>query len=188
MAPPIRARLSLLLRFYRSGTSSRGGCRSRLQSDLRRTLRRRSWRGRNSQRLQNLRLTRFPLSRPAFCAPVFLFTNANTSPNIDYYYDFTLRSHGVRRRPLCRARSCQRGCWPIRRLLGILGLKAWDTAAGVLLVEEAGGKNTDFHEQPYHLGGPVVLATNGLIHEEMRVVALELSRRDPASGAARPKS
>jgi len=68
------------------------------------------------------------------------------------------------------------------------GLKRWDTAAGVLLVEEAGGKTTDFHDKPYHLGGPVVLATNGLIHEEMRVVALELSRRDPASAPQRPKS
>ena len=61
------------------------------------------------------------------------------------------------------------------------GLKAWDTAAGVLLIEEAGGKVSDFNGQPYELGGAVILATNGLIHEEARGVALEISKRDPAA-------
>jgi myo-inositol-1(or 4)-monophosphatase len=60
------------------------------------------------------------------------------------------------------------------------GLAKWDTAAGVLLVEEAGGKVGDFAGNPYQLGGPVILATNGLIHEEMRAMALEISRRGSA--------
>jgi len=108
-----------------------------------------------------------------------------SSPNIHYYYDFTLRSHGVRRDGSAAldlasvAAGRFDGFWEF-------GLKRWDTAAGVLLVEEAGGKITDFHDKPYHLGGPVVLATNGLIHEEMRAVALDLSRRDPASPPQRP--
>src|SRR5207253_4038690 len=61
------------------------------------------------------------------------------------------------------------------------GLQKWDTAAGVLLIAEAGGKVTDFAGNPYQLGGPVILATNGLIHEEMRAMALEISfrPRDP---------
>jgi len=58
-------------------------------------------------------------------------------------------------------------------------LNAWDTAAGVLLVEEAGGKVTDFFGQPYRLGGPVILATNGLIHDEMRAVAKTIAQREP---------
>jgi 3'-phosphoadenosine 5'-phosphosulfate (PAPS) 3'-phosphatase len=49
--------------------------------------------------------------------------------------------------------------------------------AGVLLIEEAGGKVSDFEGKPYQLGGPVILATNGRIHEEMRQVAQEISRR-----------
>jgi myo-inositol-1(or 4)-monophosphatase len=61
------------------------------------------------------------------------------------------------------------------------GLKNWDTAAGVLLVEEAGGKISDFSGQPYRLGGPMILATNGNIHEEMREAALQISQRDPAA-------
>jgi myo-inositol-1(or 4)-monophosphatase len=46
-------------------------------------------------------------------------------------------------------------------------LKAWDSAAGFLIVEEAGGKVTDFsgtHYSPYQ---PQIVATNGKIHQEM---------------------
>jgi myo-inositol-1(or 4)-monophosphatase len=46
-------------------------------------------------------------------------------------------------------------------------LNAWDSAAGFLIVEEAGGKVTDFkgaHYSPYQ---PHLLATNGKIHDEM---------------------
>lgn len=46
-------------------------------------------------------------------------------------------------------------------------LQAWDSAAGFLMVEEAGGKVTDFkgtHYSPYQ---PHILATNGKIHDEM---------------------
>lgn len=46
-------------------------------------------------------------------------------------------------------------------------LNAWDSAAGYLIVEEAGGKVTDFAGRPYSVYQPHVLATNGKIHEEM---------------------
>jgi myo-inositol-1(or 4)-monophosphatase len=47
------------------------------------------------------------------------------------------------------------------------GLNPWDTAAGVVMVEEAGGEVTDMQGRPYVLGGPTILASNGLVHEEM---------------------
>lgn len=46
-------------------------------------------------------------------------------------------------------------------------LNPWDKAAGMILVEEAGGKITDFSGVPLTLAGIQNLATNGLIHEEM---------------------
>lgn len=46
-------------------------------------------------------------------------------------------------------------------------LNAWDSAAGFLMVEEAGGRVTDFKGQPYNPYQPQILATNQLIHEEM---------------------
>ena len=46
-------------------------------------------------------------------------------------------------------------------------LQAWDSAAGFLMVEEAGGKVTDFGGNEYSPYQPHLLATNGKIHEEM---------------------
>lgn len=46
-------------------------------------------------------------------------------------------------------------------------LKPWDTAAGSLLVTEAGGKVTTYLGEPYHPFKDTILASNGLIHEEM---------------------
>ena len=102
------------------------------------------------------------------------------NPNIHYYWDFTLRSHGVRRDG---SAALDLACVAAGRFDGFweFGLKPWDTAAGVLLIEEAGGKVSDFAGEPYRLGGPMILATNGTIHEEMRAVALEISKRDPSA-------
>lgn len=47
------------------------------------------------------------------------------------------------------------------------GLNAWDVAAGVLLIEEAGGRVTDFKGGPLDIYTPKVLASNGLVHNDM---------------------
>ncbi len=46
-------------------------------------------------------------------------------------------------------------------------LSAWDSAAGWLMVEEAGGKVTDLAGNPYNPYQPGIIATNGKIHDEM---------------------
>jgi len=46
-------------------------------------------------------------------------------------------------------------------------LEAWDSAAGYLIVEEAGGRVTDFKGNKFSPYQPHVLATNGKIHDEM---------------------
>lgn len=48
-----------------------------------------------------------------------------------------------------------------------IDLRPWDVAAGLLLVEEAYGRVTDFDGNPDPLSGRQILATNGLIHHEM---------------------
>ncbi|MBN2141341.1 MAG: inositol monophosphatase family protein [Desulfovibrionaceae bacterium] len=47
------------------------------------------------------------------------------------------------------------------------GLKPWDTAAGTLLVQEAGGRVSRYDQGPYRPGDPTMLATNGRIHSLM---------------------
>ena len=49
-------------------------------------------------------------------------------------------------------------------------LQAWDSAAGFLMVEEAGGKVTDYKGNDYSVYQPQLLATNSIIHEEMLAV------------------
>ena len=46
-------------------------------------------------------------------------------------------------------------------------LKPWDTAAGLLLISEAGGCLTNFSGGPYDIYSPNILASNGLLHDQL---------------------
>lgn len=46
-------------------------------------------------------------------------------------------------------------------------LNPWDTAAGVLIVEEAGGRVTDFSGGPFQIASQETLASNGLVHDAL---------------------
>ena len=101
------------------------------------------------------------------------------NPNIRYYWEYTLRSHGVRRAGAAALDLCSVACG---RFEGFweFGLKPWDTAAGMLLVEEAGGRVTDFNEQPYYPGGPEIVASNGHIHAEFCRIGRKIAQSTPA--------
>lgn len=47
------------------------------------------------------------------------------------------------------------------------GLNPWDMAAGVLLIEEAGGQVTSYDGSQFSIYSPPILASNGLIHTQM---------------------
>jgi myo-inositol-1(or 4)-monophosphatase len=88
------------------------------------------------------------------------------NPNIHFYHQLTLRSHGVRRAGSAAldladvASGRYDGFWEFN-------LNPWDTGAGVLLVLEAGGTVTRFDGSPFRLDSREVLASNGLIHQEL---------------------
>jgi myo-inositol-1(or 4)-monophosphatase len=88
------------------------------------------------------------------------------NPNIHFYQQITLRSHGVRRAGSAAldlanvAAGRFDGFWEFN-------LNPWDTAAGVLIVHEAGGTVTRFDGTPFRLDSREVLASNSLIHEEL---------------------
>ena len=52
-----------------------------------------------------------------------------------------------------------------------------DVAAGSLLVEEAGGRVTGLDGAPLDIDRPTVLASNGIIHDEMLAVLREVRKR-----------
>jgi myo-inositol-1(or 4)-monophosphatase len=100
----------------------------------------------------------------------------SSNPNINYYWQYTLRSHGVRRDGSAALDLCSVACG---RFDGFweFGLKSWDTAAGMLLVREAGGMVTDFRGRPYNLGDYEILASNGHIHTEMQQLAADIAEQ-----------
>ncbi len=51
-----------------------------------------------------------------------------------------------------------------------MGLKSWDTAAGTLIVTEAGGRCSTLKGTAYRVTLPGCLATNGIIHDQMLAV------------------
>ena len=91
------------------------------------------------------------------------------SPNIHFYQEFTLRSHGVRR---AGSAALDLAYVAAGRLDAFweFNLNPWDTAAGILLVEEAGGRATDFTGGNFQLNSREVLVSNGLIQEELIVL------------------
>ncbi len=86
-----------------------------------------------------------------------------------FFSEFMKLSHDVRRMGAASLDFCwlaagrTDGYWEF-------GLKPWDVAAGKLIVEEAGGRVTDFAGRPWAVGpdmGSQTLATNGLLHAPM---------------------
>jgi myo-inositol-1(or 4)-monophosphatase len=102
----------------------------------------------------------------ALLATGFPSRKRHVSPNIHFYQEFTLRSHGVRRAGSAALDLAYTACG---RLDGFweFHLNPWDTAAGVLLVTEAGGRVTRFDGSQFRLDSEEVLATNGLLQKEM---------------------
>ena len=88
------------------------------------------------------------------------------TPNMHFYHEFTLRSHGVRR---IGSAALDLAWVAAGRLEAFweFNLNPWDTAAGILILEEAGGKITDFNGEHYKLDSKEVLASNGKIHGEL---------------------
>ena len=77
-----------------------------------------------------------------------------------------VRIRGIRRMGAAAADLAYTACGRLDAFYEV-GLKPWDTAAGWLLVEEAGGRGTTFAEEPFHPYAGSILASNGGIHGEL---------------------
>jgi myo-inositol-1(or 4)-monophosphatase len=95
--------------------------------------------------------------------------------NLGHFEDFCRYAQAVRRDGSAALDLCAVACG---RFEGYweLTLNAWDTAAGALVVTEAGGRMTNASGGPFDDYKRECVASNGLVHDEMlRVLAL---RRD----------
>jgi len=88
------------------------------------------------------------------------------NPNIFFYHQITLRTHGVRRAGSAALDLCSvaagrvDGFWEFN-------LNPWDTAAGVLIAEEAGGRVSRFDGSSFQIDSRETLASNGLVHNAL---------------------
>jgi myo-inositol-1(or 4)-monophosphatase len=95
--------------------------------------------------------------------------------NLDHWANFAMNAQALRRDGAAALDLCYVACG---RFDGFweLNLSPWDTAAGALIVAEAGGRVTDFAGDPFSNYKTEVLASNGLIHDRM-IEVLNLGER-----------
>lgn len=86
--------------------------------------------------------------------------------NVHFYYQLAMISHGVRRAGAAAIDLAYVACGRLEAFWEF-GLNPWDMAAGILLVQEAGGQVSDMSGKPFSLCGPHLLADNGHIHSEV---------------------
>jgi len=91
------------------------------------------------------------------------------TPNLAYFERFVTRAQAIRRAGSAALDfsyvACGRfeGYWELH-------LAPWDVAAGLLLVDEAGGRTSDFDGGPPPASGARIVASNGAAHEAMLAV------------------
>ncbi|MDI9550958.1 MAG: inositol monophosphatase family protein [Bacteroidota bacterium] len=117
-----------------------------------------------------IRVSKVDRLADAFLATGFPYDiRVNPDNNLDHFSAMATRSLAIRRAGSAAldlaytAAGRFDGFWELK-------LKPWDTAAGTLIVSEAGGCVTDLDGSDHHLESPAVVASNGLIHGEMLAV------------------
>lgn len=99
--------------------------------------------------------------------------------NLDHFARFALRTQGLRRTGSAALDLCYvaagrfDGFWEVK-------LNPWDMAAGVVILQEAGGRVTNFRGETHSLYGQEIVASNGLIHDPMISVIQESLNKRPS--------
>jgi myo-inositol-1(or 4)-monophosphatase len=104
--------------------------------------------------------------KEALVATGFPSQRRHLNPNIHFYHQFNLNSHGVRR-PGSAATDLAYVAAGRLDAFWEFKLHPWDVAAGKLLVAEAGGKVSDAEGATHTMHSTAVLASNGLLHDQV---------------------
>jgi myo-inositol-1(or 4)-monophosphatase len=114
-----------------------------------------------------IHVSKIPTLKESLLATGFYYDiHENPDRTMRYFRNMVVRAQGLRRPgsaalDLCYvAAGMVDGFWEE-------GLKPWDTAAGMLMVQEAGGRLSTFSGAPYSPYQNTILASNSIIHEQM---------------------
>lgn len=112
------------------------------------------------------------LDRSFLCTGFAYNIRETSDNNLDHFASFVLKAQAVRRDGAAALDLCFVGSG---RFDGFweLNLHAWDVAAGILVIEEAGGKVTELTGNQYSIFSKSFVASNGLIHDQMLEVIKE---------------
>jgi myo-inositol-1(or 4)-monophosphatase len=99
--------------------------------------------------------------------------NRHSNANIHFYHQMAMSTHGVRRGGSAAIDLAYVACGRLEAFWEF-GLKPWDLAAGVLLVDEAGGRHTTMYGETHRIGSTTLLADNALVHDETVMLFSEL--------------
>jgi myo-inositol-1(or 4)-monophosphatase len=127
---------------------------------------------------KRITVSKTPTLRESLLASGFPSDMANHADNnLDHFSRFKMVAQEVRAMGSAALTLCYVAC---SRLDGHweIGLCPWDSAAGVVIVEEAGGRVTGRNGGPFTFDDDYLVASNGQIHAEM----IRLLSRKTAAG------
>jgi myo-inositol-1(or 4)-monophosphatase len=125
-----------------------------------------AWLQKPSEPARRLHVSRTTDLQESLLSTGFPSHKRHLNPNIHFYQQLTLRSHGVRRAGAAALDLAYTAAGRVEAFWEF-NLSPWDTAAGALLVLEAGGSMLRFDGTPFRLNSQEVLATNGLVTAEI---------------------
>jgi myo-inositol-1(or 4)-monophosphatase len=103
----------------------------------------------------------------------------NPDNAVQHFVNMLMQVQGIRRLGSAAVDLCYVACGRFEGFWEV-SLNAWDMAAAMLFIEEAGGRFTDLHGKPSTIYNKRVLATNGLIHDSV----LEVLKRGMAENTS----
>ncbi len=115
---------------------------------------------------RRIRVSRVERLEESLVATGFPSRKRHENVNVHFYHQMGMTTHGVRR---AGSAALDLAYVASGRLEAFweFGLNPWDMAAGMLLVEEAGGRCSDMMGGAASLRGPHIVADNGAIHSQI---------------------
>jgi myo-inositol-1(or 4)-monophosphatase len=126
-----------------------------------------AWKGSKAYNNESIiSVTRVPAVKDALIAtgfPYYDFSRMKSFlESLDYFF---VHSHGVRRLGSAAADLAYVACGRFEAFYEY-SLNSWDVAAGALIVQQAGGKVTDFNGSDNYIFGKEIIASNNSIYPE----------------------